>query len=62
MPEWEEQVQPEEARRFERILRQADDEVNRIVSEMERLHRVTAELEIARALVCNAAARRQWGT
>lgn len=53
--EREVQIQPEEVRRLERMLRQTDCEVDRIVGDMKRLYRVIAELEVASALASNAA-------
>ena len=49
------QIQSEEVRRLERMLRQTDGEVDRIVGDMKRLYRVIAELEVASALASNAA-------
>lgn len=54
-----EEDEPKEARRFS-IMLKLDGEVKAIVGEMERLHRVIAELEIARELINVACGERQY--
>lgn len=47
--------EPAEASRLIRVL-ESDDETGRIIREMERLHRVVAELQVAKELIAKATA------